>query len=130
FDPHSGHLSPPDLGAREQPLRRIGASQALRNFGKMLGRAATREDVEPPFWLVMADANLPPVTVEEEWDALEWVNDWIRRVARWWANGVRLAAYADRVGAASHACLHDASGRQAVEIGSQGGRARALHQAV
>ena len=90
FDPHSGHLSPPDMGAREQPLWRIGASQTLRNLGKMLGRPATREDVEPQFWHGMADANLPPVTVEEEWDALEWVNDWIRRVARWWANGFDL----------------------------------------
>jgi amidase len=83
-------LFDPDFGPREQPLWRIGASQTLRNLSKMLGRPATREDVEPQFWLGMADANLPPVTVEEEWDALEWVNDWIRRVARWWANGFDL----------------------------------------
>ena len=53
----------------------------------MLGRPATRDDVEPYFWLGM---EAPPVKIEDYLRALEWVNEWVRRVARWWTTGFDL----------------------------------------
>jgi len=76
-----------DFRKREIPLLLPGGPELLRILSGMLGRPATRDDVEPYFWLGM---EVPPVTVPHYLQALEWVNEWTRRVARWWTTGFDL----------------------------------------
>ena len=76
-----------DLVTRERPLVQPGPPETIRALSEMLGRPATRDDVEPHFWLGMES---PPVKIEEYLRALEWMNEWVRRVARWWTTGFDL----------------------------------------
>jgi Asp-tRNA(Asn)/Glu-tRNA(Gln) amidotransferase A subunit family amidase len=50
----------------------------------MLGRPATRDDVEPYTWSV---TELPTVTAEEYAAAMEWLIRWRKRVIQWWSAG-------------------------------------------
>ena len=56
----------------------------------VLGRTVTRDDVEPYSWLVVLQAEKPPVAFEEYLKAMGWLNQWARRVARWWSTGFDL----------------------------------------
>lgn len=47
-----------------------------------------RRELTPPyFWLGMEAS---PVKIEDYLRALEWMNEWVRRVARWWTTGLNL----------------------------------------
>jgi amidase len=76
-----------DLTTRELPLIQLGPPETIRVLSEMLGRPATQDDVEPYFWLGM---EAPPVKIEAYLRALEWMNEWVRRVARWWTTGFDL----------------------------------------
>lgn len=76
-----------DRGTREIPLLQLGPPETIRVLSEMLGRPATRDDVEPYFWLGM---EAPPVKIDDYLRALEWINEWVRRVARWWTTGFDL----------------------------------------
>ena len=56
----------------------------------MLGRPVRRDDVEPYSWLVDLQAEQPPVAFEEYLKATGWLNQWARRIARWWSTGFDL----------------------------------------
>ena len=76
-----------DRGTREIPLLQLGPPETIRLLSEMLGRPATKDDVEPYFWLGM---EAPPVKIDDYLRALEWINEWVRRVARWWTTGFDL----------------------------------------
>ena len=76
-----------DRGTREIPLLQLGPPETIRVLSEMLGRPATKDDVEPYFWLGM---EAPPVKIDDYLRALEWINEWVRRVARWWTTGFDL----------------------------------------
>ncbi|HEY6417775.1 MAG TPA: amidase [Candidatus Binataceae bacterium] len=80
-------LFEPDCGKRELPLLLLSGPELLRVLSQMLGRPATRDDVEPYFWLGI---EVPTVKIEDYLRALEWVNEWVSRVARWWTTGFDL----------------------------------------
>jgi len=72
------------------PLSRaVGHGIALA-LGAVLGRPLTRDDVEPYSWFVVLQAEQPPVVFEEYLKAAGWLNQWARRVARWWSTGFDL----------------------------------------
>ena len=76
-------LFDPDLRARTLPFQRPAFSGAIRVLSEVLGRPATREDVEPYLW--SAATELPPVTFDEYIGAMEWLFRWRRRVVQWWS---------------------------------------------
>jgi amidase len=57
-------------GERTLPLQRPAIAALLRNLSLMLGRPATRDDVEPYTWSL---SELPPATAEEYAAAIEWL---------------------------------------------------------
>lgn len=74
-------------GERTLPLQRPAIAGPLRNLSLMLGRPATRDDVEPYTWSL---SELPPATAEEYAAAMEWLIRWRRRVIQWWSAGFDL----------------------------------------
>jgi len=74
-------------GERTLPLQRPVLAGLLRNLSLMLGRPATRDDVEPYTWSL---SELPPATAEEYAAAMEWLIRWRRRVIQWWSAGFDL----------------------------------------
>jgi amidase len=74
-------------GERTLPLQRPAIAGLLRNLSLMLGRPATRDDVEPYTWSL---SELPPATAEEYAAAMEWLIRWRRRVIQWWSAGFDL----------------------------------------
>jgi amidase len=59
----------------------------IRLLGEILGRSATREDVEPYLWSM---TELPPATADEYIAAEIWLHRWRRRVVHWWSAGFDL----------------------------------------
>jgi amidase len=76
-----------DFRARTLPLDRPALAGVLRNLSLMLGRPATRDDVEPYLWSL---TELSPATAEEYAAAMEWLIRWRRRVIQWWSAGFDL----------------------------------------
>ena len=76
-----------ESGERTLALQRPAIAGLLRNLSLMLGRPATRDDVEPYLWSV---TDLPPATAEEYAAAIEWIIGWRRRVIQWWSAGFDL----------------------------------------
>jgi amidase len=74
-------------GERTLPLQRPAIAGLLRNLSLMLGRPATRDDIEPYTWSL---SELPPATAEEYAAAMEWLIRWRRRVIQWWSAGFDL----------------------------------------
>lgn len=72
------------------PLNRAAGHSFTLGLGAVLGRAVTRDDVEPYSWFVVLQAEKPPVAFEEYLKATGWLNQWARRVARWWSTGFDL----------------------------------------
>jgi amidase len=83
-------LFDPDQEKRLGPLNRAAGHWMMLGLGEALGRAVTRDDVEPFSWLVALAAEQPPVVFEEYLKAMGWLNQWVRRVARWWSTGFDL----------------------------------------
>jgi amidase len=61
----------------------------LRELGRMLGRPAVEEDVEPYLWTV-ADPHGPSVSPEEYLEAAAAQQAWAVRVSAWFASGFDL----------------------------------------
>jgi amidase len=80
-------LFDPDQATRLRPLNRGTGQGLMQGLGEALGRPVTRDDVEPFSWLVALAAEQPPVVFEEYLQATGWLNQWARRVARWWSTG-------------------------------------------
>ena len=59
----------------------------IRGLDEILGRPATRDDVEPYLW---SATELPPATAEEYIAAQQWLLRWRRRVVQWWSAGFDL----------------------------------------
>ena len=72
------------------PLNRAAGHGFTQGLSTVLGRAVTRDDVEPYSWFVVLQAEKPPVVFEEYLKATGWLNQWARRVARWWSTGFDL----------------------------------------
>lgn len=64
-----------------------GLVMIIRGLEELLGRPATRDDVEPYLW---AATELPPATAEEYIAAEQWLFRWRRRVLQWWSVGFDL----------------------------------------
>ena len=77
WDPNGPHTS---------PLKRVNV-MFIRVLGEILGRPATREDVEPYLWSI---TELPPATADEYLAAEIWLHRWRRRVVHWWSTGFDL----------------------------------------
>jgi amidase len=84
---HPEALFESDRTKRELPLLQLGPPETIRVLSEILGRPVRRDDVEPYFWLGM---EAPPAKIEDYIRALEWMNEWVRRVARWWTTGFDL----------------------------------------
>jgi amidase len=85
---------PEALFEEERALRRLtfGTLEyrlCLRALSRMLGRAVTRDDVEPYLW-TLAQTDGPPLSAEDHLEAEEWEQGWAVRVASWWARGFDL----------------------------------------
>jgi amidase len=72
------------------PLNRAAGHGLTQGLSTVLGRAVTRDDVEPYSWFVVLQAEKPPVVFEEYLKATGWLNQWARRIARWWSTGFDL----------------------------------------
>lgn len=86
-DSYPEALLDPDLKARIRPLGRAEAAAIIRGLGELLGRPATRDDVEPLLW---SGTELPPVTVDQYLAAYQWLLRWRRRIVQWWSTGFDL----------------------------------------
>ena len=80
-------LFDPDLDARISPMARPDADAIIRVVGEILGRPATRDDVEPYLW---SGKELPPVTVDQYLETHGWLLRWRRRIVQWWSTGFDL----------------------------------------
>ncbi len=76
-----------ERGPRTMPIA-IGELRAgLAIHGNnTLGRPFAEEDVEPFTWAMRAPA-YPMVSAEQYLEALEWEQEWVARVVRWWHEG-------------------------------------------
>jgi len=82
-------LFDPELRARRLPLGRSLFAGTIRGLSEILGRPATRDDVEPYTW--SATELLPSATVDQYTAAMQWVMGlWRRRVLQWWSAGFDL----------------------------------------
>jgi amidase len=82
-------LLDPQLPTRTLPLGRSTFTGIIRVLSEILGRPATRDDVEPYTW--SATELLPSVTVDEYLAAIQWLMGlWRRRVVQWWSAGFDL----------------------------------------
>lgn len=80
-------LFDPGPGAYGMVLLMAGLRAQLQQLAAMLGRPVTQDDVEPYFWFPTQGS---PVAAEEYIAAMESVNEWAIRVARWWTTGFDL----------------------------------------
>jgi amidase len=71
-------------------LHRAHGHVMTQALGAVLGRSVRRDDVEPYSWLVDLQAEQPPVAFEEYLKATGRLNQWARRIARWWSTGFDL----------------------------------------
>jgi amidase len=86
-DSYPEALFEPRLGGPEtSALNRVNVV-LIRLLGEILGRPATREDVEPYLWSM---TELPPATADEYIAAEIWLHRWRRRVVHWWSAGFDL----------------------------------------
>jgi amidase len=82
-------LLDPEWRERIAPLGRSVFAGVIRVLSEILGRAATRDDVEPYTW--SSATELPSVTIDEYLAAMQWVMGlWRRRVLQWWSAGFDL----------------------------------------
>jgi amidase len=78
-----------ELPARRLPLGRSVFAGVIRALSEILGRPATRDDVEPFTW--SARELMPSATLDEYLAAIQWVMGlWRRRVVEWWSTGFDL----------------------------------------
>jgi amidase len=85
--------SPEVLSVEETLLKALNRARGhvwTQALGTVLGRPVTRDDVEPYSSSVVLEAEEPPVVFEEYLKAMGWLNQWARRVARWWSTGFDL----------------------------------------
>jgi amidase len=68
-------------------MDRPEADTIIRVLGELLGRPATRDDVEPFLW---SGTELPPVTVDQYLETHGWLLRWRRRIVQWWSTGFDL----------------------------------------
>ena len=85
-DSYPEALLDPGLGGSPQ-MSALGRVMALRGLGELLGRPATRDDVEPYLWW---GTEQPSVRAEEYLATIGWQFRWRRRVVQWWSMGFDL----------------------------------------
>ena len=81
---------PPALAEAERKLQTfvmgpVEYRLCLRALGEMLGRAVTRDDVEPYLW-TLAEFEGAAISAEDFVRASEWEQGWVARVTEWWAH--------------------------------------------
>jgi amidase len=76
-------LADEERGLRGLALFPLGYRACLGWLAALLGRAVTREDVEPFLW-EFADPEGPTPAADDVRGALEWLARWAGRVASWW----------------------------------------------
>jgi amidase len=79
-------LDPGLRGPQMSPFSR-DIVMVLRSLGELLGRPATRDDVEPYLWWA---SEQPAPTVDEYIAAQQWLFRWRRRAMQWWSMGFDL----------------------------------------
>src|SRR5262245_19970848 len=79
-------LDPGLVGPQTSALNR-DLVMVLRGLHEILGRPATRDDVEPYLW---STTELPSATADEYIAAQQWLLRWRRRVVQWWSAGFDL----------------------------------------
>jgi amidase len=83
-------LFDPDQETQLLPLGRALGLELNRTLSGLLGRPMTRDDVEPYTWFVVMAGDQPSIPLEDYLKAEGWLNQWVRRVARWWSTGFDL----------------------------------------
>lgn len=83
-------LFDPDRQTQLLPLERALGQHLDTFLSGTLGRPMTRDDVEPYTWVVLMAGDEPPVALKDYLKATGWLNQWVRRVARWWSTGFDL----------------------------------------
>jgi amidase len=86
-DSYPEALLDPGLGGSQTSALNRDLVMVIRGLGEILGRPATRDDVEPYLW---AATEQPPATADEYIAAQQWVFRWRRRVVQWWSAGFDL----------------------------------------
>jgi len=86
-DSYPEALLDPGLGGSQTSALNRDVVNVLRGLGEVLGRPATRDDVEPYLW---SATEQPSATADEYIAALEWLLRWRRRVVQWWSAGFDL----------------------------------------
>ena len=86
-DSYPEALLDPGLGGSETSALNRDLVMIIRGLGELLGRPATRDDVEPYLWLA---TELPSATADEYIAAQQWLFRWRRRVVQWWSAGFDL----------------------------------------
>jgi amidase len=80
-------LLDPGLGGPQTSALNRDVVMLIRGLGEILGRPATRDDVEPYLW---AATEQPSATADEYIAAVQWLFRWRRRVVQWWSAGFDL----------------------------------------
>jgi len=86
-DSYPEALLDPGLGGSQTSALNRDLVMIIRGLGEILGRPATRDDVEPYLW---SATELPSATADEYIAARQWLFRWRRRVVQWWSAGFDL----------------------------------------
>jgi amidase len=86
-DSYPEALLDPGLGGPQTSALNRDVVMVIRGLGEILGRPATRDDVEPYLW---STTELPSATADEYIAAQQWLLRWRRRVVQWWSAGFDL----------------------------------------
>jgi amidase len=86
-DSYPEALLDPGLGGPQTSALNRDLVMVIRALDEILGRPATRDDVEPYLW---STTELPSATADEYIAAQQWLLRWRRRVVQWWSAGFDL----------------------------------------
>jgi len=86
-DSYPEALLDPGLGGSQTSALNRDLVMIIRGLGEILGRPATRDDVEPYLW---SATEVPSATADEYIAARQWLFRWRRRVVQWWSAGFDL----------------------------------------
>jgi amidase len=86
-DSYPEALLDPGLGGPQTSALNRDLVMIIRGLGEILGRPATRDDVEPYLW---SATEFPSATADEYIAAQQWLFRWRRRVVQWWSGGFDL----------------------------------------
>jgi amidase len=86
-DSYPEALCDPGLGGPQTSALNRGFVMVIRGLEELLGRPATRDDIEPYLW---SATEVPTATADEYIAAEQWLLRWRRRVVQWWSAGFDL----------------------------------------